>query len=93
MMLEKKVMNQKRQLLVFNTTANPGSENEESDESDKEYGNMKHYTLKNKGESKLPKKAWHGTPQSIDYGELVDSCISLAKIRYQLRQRSEERRG
>ena len=29
--IEKKVNNQKRQLLVFNTVSNPGSENEESD--------------------------------------------------------------
>ena len=49
-------MNQKRQLLVFNTTANPGSENEESDDSDKEYGNRKHSDLTYQGKSKRPKK-------------------------------------
>ena len=42
MMLEKKVRNQRRQLLVFNTAAKPGSDNEESDGSDKEDGNRKH---------------------------------------------------
>ena len=33
-MLEKKVRNQRRQLLVFNTAAKPGLDNEESDGSD-----------------------------------------------------------
>ena len=41
-MLEKKVKNQKRQLLVFNTADKPGSNDEESDGSEKEYGNRKH---------------------------------------------------
>ena len=42
-MLEKKVMNKKRQLSVFTTTAKYGSDNEDSDDSENEYGNMKHY--------------------------------------------------
>ena len=57
MMLEKKVRNQRRQLLVFNTAAKPGSDNEESDGSDKEDGNRKHYTLTRQGKSKRSKKA------------------------------------
>ena len=56
-MLEKKVRNQRRQLLVFNTAAKPGSDNEESDGSDKEDGNRKHYTLTRQGKSKRSKKA------------------------------------
>ena len=34
-MLEKKVRNQKRHILVFNTASKPGSDDEESDGSDK----------------------------------------------------------
>ena len=44
-MLENKARNQKRQMLVFNNTAKPGSDDEESDVSEKEYGNLKHDDL------------------------------------------------
>ena len=44
-MLEKKVRNQNRKFSVFNTEAKPGSDNEESDDSDKEDGNRKHFPL------------------------------------------------
>ena len=54
--IEKKIINQKRKLLVFNTAAKPGSDNEESDELDKYDGNMKHYDLTCQGKSKHSKK-------------------------------------
>ena len=41
-MLEKKVRKQKSQMSVFNTADKPGSNDEESDGSEKEYGNRKH---------------------------------------------------
>ena len=44
-MLEKKVRNQKRHILVFNTAAKPGSDDEESDGSEKEDVNRKHSSL------------------------------------------------
>ena len=56
-MLDKKVRNQKRQLLVFNTVAKPGLDDEESDGSDKEDGNRKHFNLTCQGESKRSNKA------------------------------------
>ena len=56
MMTEKKVRNKKRQLSVLNTASKPVSENEESDDSDKEYGNRKHSDLTYQGKSKRPKK-------------------------------------
>ena len=55
-MLKKKVRNQKRQLSVFNTTAKPGSENEESGVSEKEDGNRKHSALTRQEKSKHYKK-------------------------------------
>ena len=55
-MLDKKVRNQKRQFSVFNTADKPGSENKESDESDKENGNRKHSDLTYQVESKSSKK-------------------------------------
>ena len=61
-MLEKKFKNQKRQLTVFNNTAKPGLDDEESDGLDKEDGNSKHSTLTHQGKSKRFKKAWHETP-------------------------------
>ena len=45
LMLEKKVRNQKRLMLVFNTAANPGLDDDDSYDSDKEDGNRKHYDL------------------------------------------------
>ena len=51
-MIEKKFMNQKRHLLVFNNASKPGSYNEDSDGSDKEYGNRKHSALTRQGKSK-----------------------------------------
>ena len=56
-MLEKKVRNQKRQMLVFNTVAKPGLDDEESDGSDKEDGNRKDFNLTCQGESKRSNKA------------------------------------
>ena len=56
-MLENNVRNQKRQLLVFNTLAMTGSDNEESDVSDKKYGNRKNSVLTCQGKSKHYKKA------------------------------------
>ena len=44
-MPKKKVNNQKRQFVVFNTAAKPGSDNKESDDSEKEEGNRKHSAL------------------------------------------------
>ena len=44
-MLEKKVSNKKSQLSVFNTTDKSGSDNKESDDSGKEYGNRKYSDL------------------------------------------------
>ena len=79
-MIEKDIRNQKRQLSVYNTAANPGSDDEESDGLEKEYGNRKHCNLTRKVKSKSSKKAWHGTPQSIDCGESVGGCNKVAKI-------------
>ena len=56
-MLEKKVSNQKRQLLVFNTAAKPGSDDEELYRLEKEYGNSNHSALTRQGKSKRSKKA------------------------------------
>ena len=56
-MLEKKLRNHKRQLLLFNTAAKPGLDNEESDDSDKEDGNKKHSDLTHQGKSKRSKKS------------------------------------
>ena len=56
-MIEKKVRNQNRQLLVFNTTDKPGSDDEESDGSGKEDGNRNHSALTRQGKSKRSKKA------------------------------------
>ena len=56
-MLEKKVSNQKRQLLVFNTAAKPGSDNEDSDGSKKEERNRNHSVLTRQGRSKRSRKA------------------------------------
>ena len=55
-MLEKKVRNQKRQLSVFNNMAKPGSDDNESDGSEKEDGNRKHSTLNRQGKPKRSKK-------------------------------------
>ena len=44
-MLEKNARNQKRQLSDFNTEANPGSDKEVSDSSEKEDGNRNHSNL------------------------------------------------
>ena len=44
-MLEKKLRNHKRQLLVSNTAAKPSLDDEESDGSEKEDGNRKHSDL------------------------------------------------
>ena len=44
-MIGKKVGNPKRQMLVFNTAAKPGSDDEESDRSETEDGNSKHSAL------------------------------------------------
>ena len=66
--------------MVFNTTAKPGSDNEESDDLEKEDKNRKHSTLTHQGESKRFKKGWHGTPQYINCGESVNSCIKVAAI-------------
>ena len=56
-MLEKKVRNQKRQILVFSTAAKPGSDNEELDGFEKEDGNRKHSVVIRQGESQRSKKA------------------------------------
>ena len=56
-MLEKKVGNQKMQLSVFNTAANPGSDDEESDGLGNEDGNSKHSALTRQVKSKRSKKA------------------------------------
>ena len=56
MMLEKKVSNQKRQFLVFNNVDKPGSDNEDSYDSDKEDGNRKHSALNRQVKYKCPKK-------------------------------------
>ena len=56
-MLEKKVRIQKRQLYVLNTVVKPGSDNKESDDPNKEYGNRKYYALNRKINSKRSKKA------------------------------------
>ena len=61
-MLENKIRINKRQLLVFNTVAKPVLDDKESNDSDKEYGNMNHYALTCQGKSKRSKKGWHGTP-------------------------------
>ena len=47
--LEKKVSNQKRQLSAFNTADKPGSDDEESDDSEKENRNRKHSVLTHQG--------------------------------------------
>ena len=56
-MLEKKVTNQKRQMSVFNTTVKPGSDDENSDGSEKEDGNRKNSALTHQGKYKISKKA------------------------------------
>ena len=56
-MLKKKLNNQKRQFSAFNNAAKTGSYNKESDESDKEDGNVKHYGLTRQEKSKIPRKA------------------------------------
>ena len=55
-MLEKKVRNQKRQFLVFNTAVKPCSDDKESDGSDKEYGNSKNSSVTLQAKSKRSKK-------------------------------------
>ena len=60
--------------------AKTGSDNKESDDSDKEYGNRKYSVLTRHVNSKRSKKAWHGKHRSIDCGEMVDSFISVAEI-------------
>ena len=55
-MLEKKLMNQKRQLSVFNTKSKPVSDNEDSDGLEKEDGNRKHSALTRQGNFKRSKK-------------------------------------
>ena len=56
-MLENKVRNKKRQLLVLSTSSKPDSCNEESDDSDNKYGNRMQSTLTHQGKSKQPKNA------------------------------------
>ena len=56
-MLEKKFKNHKIQLSVLNTSAKPASDNEESDDSEKEDRNRKHSVLTRKGKYKRSKKA------------------------------------
>ena len=70
--------NQKRQLAVFNTASNTGLDKEDSYVLEKVEGNHKHSAMPCQGKYKFSKKAWHGTPQSIDYGESDDICISVA---------------
>ena len=53
----KKVSNQKRHLSVFNTAANSGSDDEELDGLDKEYGSSDHSALTRQGKYKRSKKA------------------------------------
>ena len=48
-MLEKKVRNQERQMSVFNTSDNTGSDDEDSDGSEKEDGNRKYSALTRQG--------------------------------------------
>ena len=66
--------------MVLNTAAKLGSDDEESDDSDKEYGNRKHSALTRQGTSKRYNKALHGTLRSIDCSYLVDSCIKVSAI-------------
>ena len=79
-MLEKKVRNKKMQMSDFNTEAKTGSDDEESDGSEKEYGNRKHSTLTCQGKFKHSTKAWNGLPQSIDCKDLVGGCNKVAAI-------------
>ena len=79
-MLKNKASDQKMKLLDFNTAAKPGSDYKESDGSDKEDMNRKHSALNHQGKSKRSKKAWHGTPISIDFRELVGDCNKVAAI-------------
>ena len=44
-MLDKEVRNKKRQMSVFNNAYQPGSDDKELDDLDKEDGNMEHYFL------------------------------------------------
>ena len=61
--LEKKLNNQKRQLSAFNTVDKSGSDNEDSDESDKEDRILNHYVLTHQGRSKISKKrvTWYAS--------------------------------
>ena len=56
-MLEKKAKNQKRQLVVFNTVDNPGLDNKDSDDLDREEGNRNNSAMIHQGNLKLSKKA------------------------------------
>ena len=55
-MLEKIFRNQKRKLSSFNTTAKPGTDNEESDDLEKDDGNMNNFTFTRQGKFKRSKK-------------------------------------
>ena len=56
-MIEKKVRNQKSQLSDFNAVAKPGSDDENSDGSEKEDRNKKHSALTRQGKFKRSKNA------------------------------------